>query len=400
MRFSSRYRFTRTDSLQTKIACGGFGIPTIRRMNTKRSETAFGRSPGRLYFAVMAYRHTVSNYNPCFTHWKVCLWTAGLIFVLTGLGCQDASQAVDPFNVLGLAKPPIRVGVTSLELSTFMLPKRHLFRLSLAQYLRKPVQFELMTPRQIRVHLGTGRLQFAMLKPQEYAEIAKAGTGTILAVPVNTKGQTYRQGLVVVSAKSGIQSVQDIKSQRFHFASRGNPINDGARGVLFEAGIGQQDIDHGFFGLGLDTFHINSFEVAKSVVMEANSAGVIDEADYQSWPDEGGNFLLLNPSKDQLRIIAKTVRIPEGPFIVSVKTNPKLVAKIKRFLLEIAPQQETMALAPMGYQGFAEPVEEKAYEPFTRIHQLLYPVQPETQPTNDNDVESSKAERVSLNAPA
>jgi ABC-type phosphate/phosphonate transport system substrate-binding protein len=280
---------------------------------------------------------------------------------------------VDPFNVLGLSKKPLRVGVTKLELSPLMWPKRHLFELAMCEYLGQPVQFELMTPRQIRVHMGTGRLQFAMLKPQEYPEVAEAETCEILAVPVNQQGQTYRQGLVVASADSAIQALPDVRSRRFHFLNLGNPLNDAALKTLLDAGVCERDIDRGILGLRIDTYHISAFEAAKSVVYEKDSAGVIDKHAYLSWPEKGGNFLLLSPSRDKLRVLAETVRIPEGPFVASVRTKPKLVDRVRTFLLEVAPDKYKVALAAMGWRGFSAPVDPQAYEAFAAAYQELHP---------------------------
>jgi len=188
----------------------------------------------------------------------------------------------------------------------------------------------------------------------------------------------------VVSAQSSIQSLSDIQSRRFHFLNLGNPLNDAALGVLLEAGVCEQDIDHGILGLSIDTYHINSFEAAKSVVYEKDSAGVVDESDYLSWPEKGGNFLLLSPSRDKLRVIAKTVRIPEGPFIASVKTEQKLMDRVRTFLLEVAPSKYKVALAAMGWHGFEEPIDPASYQPFAAIYRKLHPPRfaPATAPTS------------------
>jgi len=306
------------------------------------------------------------------------------------VGCQDVGRVLDPFNALGFAKPPIRVGVTTLDLTPpFMLPKWELLRLALANHLQEPVQFELLTPRQIRVHLGTGRLKFALLRPQDYAQVAPAQTCEILGVPINAKGQSYRQGLIVVSAKSSVHSLSEVKSRRFHFMPHGDLLNDAALGALLEAGIEGADVDKGIPLPILDTHHISSLEVAKSVVLEegANAAGVIDEADYNKWPDKGGSFLLLSPSKDQVRVLGKTVRIPEGPFVVSVNTPPELKKKAIDFLFNVAPKNHKLALLALNCKGFAQPVEPKAYEPFGKIHRKLHP--PKTEPPSSRDADAA-----------
>ena len=117
---------------------------------------------------------------------------------LTLTGCTKVATAIDPLDIRYLGEPPIRVGVTKLDLSPLLLPKWHLFNVGMKEHLDKPVVFDLMTPRQIRVHLGTGRLKFAMLSPGDYSQIVEASTCKILAVPKNANKQIYKRGLIIV----------------------------------------------------------------------------------------------------------------------------------------------------------------------------------------------------------
>jgi len=300
-------------------------------------------------------------------------------FLAAMAGCSSPTQLADPLNLLGLAKPPILIGVTTWAFSPppLMIPQRSLFRQDLSYDLGESVVFRLMTARQIRVHLGTGRLKFAMLTPGDYTEIASADTCKTLAVPINANGHTSRRGLIIVAPKSPIQTLSDIKGHRFHFLPEENAIlNEVALGALLESGIKKEDFDNGVLGLRLDTTHINSLEVAKSVVMEQAAAGVIDEADYDKWPEKGGSLLLLTPSKDQVRIIGKTVRVPEGPFVVSNETTPELTEKVRHYLLNVVGKKK-LILGPMGHTGFAEPVDIKEYEPFFKLWRKLHPPEPE-----------------------
>ncbi len=270
-------------------------------------------------------------------------------------------------------RSPTRIGVTSFDLTPLppFLPKRILFQRELENHLGEPVVFDLMTPRQIRVHLGTGRLKFAMVSAADYAEIAPAGNAEILAVATNAHGRTYRQGLIIVSPQSRIESVSQTKGMRFHFLPAGDALNEAAAGALLEAGIARHEIDAGILGLGLDTSHINSLEVAKSVVLE-NAVGVIDEVDYLSWPERGGSLMLLAPSKEQVRVIGRTVRVPEGPFLASLQTPPELRETMKRYLLEEL-NNKAVVLGVPGVSGFAEPIDRSEYEPYFALLRKLHP---------------------------
>lgn len=276
-------------------------------------------------------------------------------------GCESAFQ------------PPTRIGVTTLDLSPVppFLMKRILLQQELEALLEKPVVFDLMTPRQIGVHLGTGRMQFAMLSPADYAEVAEKRNSEILAVPTNSRGQTYRRGLIVVAPKSPYKQLADLKQVRFHFLAKGDLLNEAAMGALLEAGVDLKKLDKGFLGLELDTSHVSSLEVAKSVAIEeAVAAGVIDEADYDAWPDRGGSLLLFTPSKEQLRVIGRTVRVPEGPFVASLATPKEDRDAVREYLLETINDKQ-FVLASLGITGFAEPIDAVEYQPYIDLHEKL-----------------------------
>jgi hypothetical protein len=306
-----------------------------------------------------------------------CAARVGLLLsILVGgglAGCETAGRVVDPLNVLGLNKRPVRIGVTQIEVMPppLLLPKRSLFERDLAGYLNEPVSFDLLNTRQIRVHLGTGRLSFAMLSTPEYCDVLPAGAARILAVPINANGETSRKGLVVVGSKSRINSLAELRGKRFHFMPQGDVLNEAASGALLEAGLSQRDVDPGLLGLGLDTHHISSVEVAKSVVLE-DAVGVIDAADYKRWKPTGGSVLLMTPSQDEVRVLAETVRVPEGPVVVSGETPKELADKLSEYLTRVLTDRKVV-LATLGCRGFAGPIDAKEYEAFCGVHRKLHP---------------------------
>ncbi len=299
---------------------------------------------------------------------------SGLAILAACAGCSQVGSVVDPFNVLGISKPPVRFGVTELDLlpPPLLVPKRALFEQDLSYHLKEPVSFDLMTPRQIRVHLGTARLKFALLTPGDYAEVAPANTGEILAVPINKHGETSRRGLIIVAKDSPLNSLADLRGRRFHFLPKDNVLNEAALGALMEAGLTRDELNKGLFGLGLDTSHISSLEVAKSVALEDRSAGVIDEADYNAWPESGGSLLLLLPSRDQVKVIAQTVRVPEGPVMVSIHTTPEMRERVSNYLLNVVSGRKAV-LDLLGVKGFAPPIDPGEYAAFSALHLKLHP---------------------------
>lgn len=283
----------------------------------------------------------------------VCLFLAG--------GCST------------LLKPPVRMGTTTLELEPpLFLPRQTLLERDLEAWLGQPVVLDLMAPSQICVHLNSGRMALAMLSAAEYSRVAPECDAAILAVPVNARNSSYRKGLIITAPKSKLENLAQLSNKRFHFMPAGDILNEAALGALLEAGVDRQSIDHGILGLELDTRHINSLEVAKSAVLEGEAAGVIDEADYNAWPERGGSLLLLSPSKDQVRVIGETVRVPEGPVLMSTSIPEALQNELREYFMKKAAANP-LAMAALGYKGFAAPIDPGEYEPYFRIHRKLFP---------------------------
>jgi ABC-type phosphate/phosphonate transport system substrate-binding protein len=102
--------------------------------------------------------------------------------------------------------------------------------------------------------------------------------------------------------------------------------------------------------------HISSHEVAMAVAYESEkvlgplgvAAGFVLKSEYDKWPDSGGSLLLRRVAKDQFRVLGETEPVPDvpdGPVLVSAKTDPELVARVEKFLLEELPRQERVCSA-------------------------------------------------------
>ncbi|MBN1490983.1 MAG: PhnD/SsuA/transferrin family substrate-binding protein [Phycisphaerae bacterium] len=279
-------------------------------------------------------------------------------------GCQEG----------GLLRP-LRVGVTKHDLITAELwPRWHWLRVDLGLYLGQVVQFEPLTPYQMRVHLGNGRLVLAMVDAPQYAHIAGGNNHILLATAVNAFNATERVGLIVTRADSEIQTLADLKGKRFDFGPKDDPLLDTvALAALAEAGITRDDLEKSI--LFNDLFrHINSYEVAKAVAYENVAGGIIDEADYAKMPDKGGTILLGLVSKDQFRVLHRLSPMPEMVVIASKEADPVLVAKAREYFLE-AVNKRPLTKIRLGLMGIKEfrPATPEAYVPFTKWYNAVCP---------------------------
>jgi ABC-type phosphate/phosphonate transport system substrate-binding protein len=289
--------------------------------------------------------------------WMAC----GICCIAAAVGCQQPQhqgQAVDlgegfqaffkPMGELLKLPPPVRVGITRDYLphisllpdvsswdrlmGPLELPPWVPLQQAIDKELGQPVHFERSNPRSIRAHLGTGRMQFAMVSASDYAEITARPVWQIVAVPVNVKGTTQHCGLIVVKADSAIKDLSELKGKRFAFGPRNDPIlHTGAMQLLAKAGISQKDIPGEV--LPPYGYHLNSYESAKAVLFEGVPAAVVDELDFESWPPKTNILTTLSVCQSGFRIIGRTDPVPEGPFLASVKADPQQVAKIRELLI-------------------------------------------------------------------
>ena len=196
-----------------------------------------------------------------------------------------------------------------------------------------------------------GYLDFAILSATDYAQIGGMECCHLLAQPVNVLGARTRHGLIIAKKDSKIQAVADLKGQHFAFGPSWDAASHLAAAYAFlEAGLEPSDIARELVPVPLARrHHLDSFEVGKAVAYEPlMPAGAVDEVEYSAWPDKGGSVILQTISKDEFRVIARTVELPEGPIVASPKADPKLVETVKAYLLSDRVPQK--ALKAMGWQ--------------------------------------------------
>jgi len=303
--------------------------------------------------------------------------TAGTLLLLALLACPACQQSSpgstfsthiwDPFGLmprLGLEGEPVRVAFIAttnavLDMRTWWDVRERTpwtgFQRELAGHLGRPVMVEQLQPFQVAVHLEAGRIDFALLTDAQLEEIRKQGD---FCRPIARAVNLDRVGLIVASAKSDVSSLADIKGRRFAFGPPGDAVlHYGATAALASAGVTYNSIQRELIPLNSLQFHISSFEVAKEVAYGLTSVGVIDKAEYDSYPDAGGRIFPTSYSKDQFRVLGQTAAVTLGPVVVSNKTDPALADSVKAFLLSVEKDRPAVATA-LGIQGFtAEPSE-------------------------------------------
>ena len=285
-------------------------------------------------------------------------------------GCSNQNQEAAQFSILdplgigreifGLGKKPVRVGITLVHAAQGTEAPWAPIQRQMQWSLGQPVQFESLRPFQIKAHLESGRLQFAMVQPEQVGEILeKAGVGRVIATPEFEEGANQARALLVVSSESEIESIDELRGKRIAFGPIGDAVTHiAALKMLAANGIAKDDIPRELLPIpGMLRHHLNSFETGRAVIYEKDlgiSGGFVLEREYESWPDTGGSLLLLRNAKDQLRVLGKTEVVPglpEGPVLAGANVDAELVEKVRVFLTEELPRNKGIC-AKLGLRGY------------------------------------------------
>lgn len=301
----------------------------------------------------------------------LCLFSLAACAATLLLGCASQNAGIfKPLCSILQMKEPIRIGVTRVQINPVQVPWDGL-RADLKKKLGRDLQFVCYQPFQMRTQLEKGYLDLAILSATEYAQIGRNQTCTLLAKPINTLGLTSRHGLIITRKNSKLQTLADLKFQRFAFGPAGSATTDLAAAYAFmKAGLEPADIPRELLPIPMTRrHHMNSFEVAKAVAYEPlMEAGVVDSVAWATWPEKNRSptlactpipLVLQSVTRDLFRVIAETATLPEGPIVASKKADPALVAAVTKYLLSDAIPDK--ALTPMEWQGFVA-VEDGEYD--------------------------------------
>ncbi len=303
---------------------------------------------------------------------------AGLVLcVVWSAGCSQTSfseSVWNPFHLefnFDITQDPLRIGIVYSGEGLLTLEKWFLLRKAppyarlrseLGRHLGCAVQFMELEPFQIAAHLQSGRIQYALVSDKDYQIMTEAGASGLI---VASAAPLTRRGVIVASAKSSIQSLAEIKGRRFAFGPKDDPVLAvAALAALESAGVGKGDIKKELLPVIPNAewlqYHISSFEAAKEIVYGLGTeVGVIEAAEYESFPDTGGRLIPLRLAKDNFRVLGETETVRSqttlaGPFIASPQADPEVTRKVVEFL-STAHTKTPKALHNVGLARF-EPV--------------------------------------------
>jgi ABC-type phosphate/phosphonate transport system substrate-binding protein len=288
----------------------------------------------------------------------------GLPLLATVAGCQGDFFSQTLWNPFDLKSPfavdqkPIRIGVVSDGNGIWNIrawwdlrdatPWTD-FRVALSDATGRPVQVEQLKAFQVALQLEGGRLDFALLSDEQFAEVAEQ----IDRCEVVARAVVIdRVGLIVAKASSDVQSMEQVAGHRFSFGPRGDPVLHYATAAALEAaGVTVDAIQRELVPLHSLQYHLSAFESAKEIAYGTTDVGVIDQAEYESYPETGGTLIPVSFAKDQFRILGHTSPLDLGPFVAAPDADPKMTRAVRKFLLSTGDQR-TCVTGSIGVASF------------------------------------------------
>jgi ABC-type phosphate/phosphonate transport system substrate-binding protein len=230
-------------------------------------------------------------------------------------------------------------------------------RAALGRELGRPVDFGLCFLFTADEYLCDGLFDLAILSPVQYANLPDRERFPVLALARDKHGRTVASGLLVVAGGGEIRSVADLRGKVVAFGPpRDSRTHCAALRRLAELGIRPADLAPSPLPArgALKTLP-GSQEVACSVLEGSSHAGWIDEGYWEGLPESAAEA--QGPSRVTLRVIDRTIAIPELLVVGSSRLDASTRRRIEGFLYTLGNRQPEV-LRPLGLSGFEPPGEE------------------------------------------
>jgi ABC-type phosphate/phosphonate transport system substrate-binding protein len=299
-------------------------------------------------------------------HGRTELFLYGLIAApLPLVGCQSHPGA-SFLSLIGLQQKPVVLNLVSdpaqlapgnaLHLLNPFGPYEPL-RAAMAKALDRPVVMDLSLPFQLPLALQAADDRLAIVTPVQYAHLSSLDAVRVLAISLDAQGKSARPALLIVSNRSEVRDVTGLRGRTVAFGPAGDSrTHAAALQLLKRNGLSKTDLSLEVLPILGSLRHMPDDRAAAQAVMNNSAdAGFVDEAAWNAFaeadPRPG------DPSRSVLRVIGRTVPLPDRLIIAGRKLNPGLSQRIESFLTS-AGQRCPDALRPLAISGFAAPTSE------------------------------------------
>jgi len=285
-----------------------------------------------------------------------------MLFVITLSGCASTQQAkkiklseIDP--TVGQTQKentdkPLRIAVASVLSPKETVKSYNLFLTYLQEKTGRKVQFlQRQSYQEINDLIKNGEVDLAMICSGAYVAGQQDAKIELLAVP-EVNGKATYQSLLIVSADSDYQTLEDLKGKTFAFT---DPLSFSGRVAPSYMLWQMKQTPETFFKRYIFTYsHDNSIRAVTDKVVDG---AAVDSLVYRY-------ALVNNPQlAPKIRVIGQSEEVGSPPVVVSAELNPNLKVQLKTILLNMNRNSEgQQALKPLYYDGFVEPLD-KGYVP-------------------------------------
>ncbi len=279
---------------------------------------------------------------------------------LGSTGCQS-TPVQQTLHLFGLARKPLVVALaadkprqtTLTSLINPFEPCEPLLK-AMSRRIDRPATWDLAFAFQVEGHLKLGLAQLALVSPKHYAEFENAQGFDVLAISRDEQGRLARPALLVVRKQSPIRRVEDLAHKVVAFGPPGDPRTHLAALLLLEAhGLTKGDLALEPLPVPGSLKHFTNMRaVAQSVIRGSSDAGFVDLREWETWPEHAEST--HQPSRDRLRVLAETIRLPDYLVLRSPKLDDATTQQVRDFLLQ-ADRLAPDALRSLDVAGFAPP---------------------------------------------
>lgn len=279
-------------------------------------------------------------------------------------GCQS-TPVQQTLHLFGLARKPLVVALAADKpqqapsLTALINPFEPCEPLlaAMSKRLKRPATCDLAFAFQIEGHLTLGLAQLAIVTPRHYATFEHPERFEALAVSRDAAGRLARPALLIVRRDSPIRRVEDLAHKVVAFGPAGDPRTHLAALLLLdEHGLTKGDLALEPLPVPGSLKHFSNMRsVAQSVSRGSSDAGFVDLRAWEAWPEHAESSDA--PARDRLRVLARTVPLPDYLVLRSPKLDDTTAQAVRDFLLrahELAPR----TLVPLDVAGFAPPTDD------------------------------------------
>jgi ABC-type phosphate/phosphonate transport system substrate-binding protein len=266
-------------------------------------------------------------------------------------GCQSGAAGASFLSLFGLSQKPVVMALV-VERGVLDPFKPHeKLRQAMSEAIKRPVRLDLCLPIQLEPNLNLGFYQFACITPGCYIEMNNRERFEVIAVAADEAGRVTRSALLVVPIDSEIKRVEDLRGKTVAFGPRGDARTHlAAMALLRDHGLVKTDLSLEVLPVPGSLKHFPQMrDIAQSVINHSSDAGFIDEAAFEMFPESAAPE--GEPTRDKLRVIARTMPVPQKLVIRSPKVATDVANEVTDFLLT-ADRNHPDALRPLLFSAY------------------------------------------------